>query len=190
MGDVFETKRGADMNDTLNYTQLVCPEDHSEFENEFTFWVDGVTLCSIAIPGILLNLTAIFIIIRNRKLHHSFNYFLVALFIFDTTYLFTTIANQSFMKQFGMATKAYFIIYPHLMHPLKHISFTASIFTTVLVSYERYSSVTKPIQHFMGPKNTPLRRALLYVLVVLILAIIFNIPKFFEAEIDWKSLNG
>ena len=178
------------MNDTLNITGLVCPEDHSEFENSFTFWVDGVTLCCIAIPGILLNLTAILIITRNKELHHSFNYFLVALFTFDSTYLFTTIANQSFMKQFGMATKAYFIIYPHLMHPLKHISFTSSIFTTVLVSYERYSSVTKPIQRFMGPKNTPLRRALVWVFVVLILAIIFNIPKFFEAEIDWKSLNG
>ena len=116
MGDIFETKRGADMNDTLNYTELVCPEDHSEFENEFTFWVDGVTLCSIAIPGILLNLTAILIITRNKELHHSFNYFLVALFIFDSTYLFTTIANQSFMKQFGMAKKSYLIIYPHLMN--------------------------------------------------------------------------
>ena len=178
------------MNNILNDTRLVCPEDHSEFENEFTFWVDGVTLCSIAIPGILLNLTAIFIITRNKELHHSFNYFLMALFIFDSTYLFTTIANQSFMKQFGMATKSYLVIYPHLMHPLKHISFTASIFTTVLVSYERYSSVTKPIQHYMGPKSTQLRRVLLYVLVVLILAIVFNIPKFFEAEIDWKSLNG
>ena len=147
-------------------------------------------MCSIAIPGILLNWTAIFIITRNKELHHSFNYFLLALFIFDTTYLFTTIANQSFMKQFGMATKFYLIFYPHLMHPLKHISFTASIFTTVLVSYERYSSVTKPIQHYLGPKNTSLRRVLVWVFMVLILAIIFNIPKFFEAEIDWKLLNG
>ena len=178
------------MNNLLNDTGLVCPEDHSEFENEFAFWVDGVALCSIAIPGILLNWTAIFIITRNKELHHSFNHFLLALFIFDTTYLFTTIANQSFMKQFGMATKFYLIIYPHLMHPLKHISFTASIFTTVLVSYERYSSVTKPIQHYLGPKNTSLRRVLVWVFMVLILAIIFNIPKFFEAEIDWKLLNG
>ena len=177
------------MNDTLNITGLVCPEDHSDFEDEFTFWIDGVTLCSIAIPGILLNLTAIFIITRNKDLHHSFNYFLVALFVFDSTYLFTTIANQSFMKQFGMQTKSYLIMFPYVMHPLKHISFTASIFTTVLVSYERYSSVTKPIQHYMGQKNKQLRRVLLYVLVVLILAILFNIPKFFEAEIDWKSLD-
>ena len=177
------------MNNTLNITGLVCPEDHSDFEDEFTFWIDGVTLCSIAIPGILLNLTAIFIITRNKDLHHSFNYFLVALFVFDSTYLFTTIANQSFMKQFGMQTKSYLIMFPYVMHPLKHISFTASIFTTVLVSYERYSSVTKPIQHYMGQKNKQLRRVLLYVLVVLILAILFNIPKFFEAEIDWKSLD-
>ena len=64
-------KHRADMNDTLNITGLVCPEDHSEFENDFTFWVDGVTLCSIAIPGILLNLTAIFIITRNKELHNT-----------------------------------------------------------------------------------------------------------------------
>ena len=29
------------------------------------------------------------------------------------------------------------LIYPHLMHPLKHISFTASIFMTTLLAYER-----------------------------------------------------
>ena len=179
------------MNNTLNDTGLVCPEDHSEFENDFTFWVDGVTLCSIAIPGILLNLTAIFIITRNKELHHSFNYFLVALFIFDSTYLFTTIANQSFMKQFGMATKLYIRVYPHLMHPLKHISFTCSIFMTLVISYERYLAITNPIQHHVAMESTFSRRMKLlkYVLTVVLAAVLFNVPKFMEACIHRQNLD-
>ena len=177
------------MAESNNHTEFDCPPDYTEFENKFLFWVDGVALCSLSFPGLLMNLTAIIVLIKNKSLHNTFNYLLISLFIFDSTYIFTTISNNSFMKQFGMATRAYIIVYPYLMHPLKHISFTSSIFMTVMISYHRYLSITNPIQHYMGKKNTESRRVLIYILSVVLASIIFNIPKFMEAEIEWESLN-
>ena len=179
---------GINMNESYTQTELDCPANHTEFENSFVFWVDGTALCLIGFPGILLNLTAIFIISRHNTLHNTFNLLLVTLFIFDSTYLVTTLANQSFMKQFNMATKSYIIMYPYFMHPLKHISFTSSIFMTIVIAYERYSSITRPIQNYMGRKRTRLGRVLVYVAIILFTSIIFNIPKFMEAQIEWESL--
>ena len=174
-----------------NNTQVLgCPANHTEFENTFLFWVDGVALCSLSILGVLLNLIAIFTILRYRGLHTTFNYLLIMLCSFDNCYIFTTMANQGFMKQFNMETKTHILLYPYLLHPMKHISFTCSIFMTVVVSYERYASIQKPIQHDMSKKNTNfIRRVCMYTFIVFSTSVIFNIPKFMEAEIDWEVLS-
>ena len=169
--------------------QLDCPANHTEFENIFVFWVDGVALCSLSIIGLTLNFIAIYILIRNKTLHNSFNYFLVALFSFDNGYIFTTMINQSFMKQFNITTKSHLILYPYFLHPMKHISFTCSILMTVVVSYERYASIQKPIQHYMQKKNAKFIRVCVYTFLVFLASVLFNIPKFMEAQIDREALN-
>ena len=172
-----------------NTQELDCPANHSEFENTFVFWVDGVALCSLSILGLLLNFMAIYILIRHRILHNSFNYILIALCSFDNCYIFTTMANQGFMKQFNMATKTHINIYPYILHPMKHISFTCSIFMTVVVSYERYASIQKPIHHYMSKKNANFIRVCIYTFIVFLTSVFFYIPKFLEAEIDWEALS-
>ena len=185
------------MADEYNNTEIDCPPDYSEFEKTFLFWVDGVAICSVSIPGLLLNVIGIFIITKHKSMHNIFNYLLISLFIFDSSYILVTMLNQSFMKQFGVAfpnhvlPKYYLLIYPHLMHPLKHISFTASIFMTVTISYERNLAISKPIQHriSMESKRTRRLKLFLYILLVVLASIIFNIPKFMEAEIRNEEFN-
>ena len=174
-----------------NQTEIECPANYTAFERKFIFWVDGIALCSVSIPGLILNITGIVIILKHPSMHNVFNYLLISLFTFDSTYILTTMLNQSFMKQFDLVPRFYYLIYPQLMHPLKHISFTASIFMTTTLAYERNLAISDPIGHriAMESKKTRRLKLLIYILLVVVASIIFNIPKFMEAKIIWETFN-
>ena len=185
-----------DVLNEANTTEIQCPaaeydEDYikylNDFERKFYFWIDGVALCSISIPGLLLNLTGIIIILKHPAMHNVFNYLLIGLFFFDSLYILVTMLNQSFMKQFNMVTRFSILIYPHLMHPLKQISFTISIFMTTTLAYERHLAIKDPIGHRIKMGSAKARRVKLitYILVAVIASVIFNFPKFMEADINF-----
>ena len=170
---------------------IECPTNYTVFEGKFIFWVDGIALCVVSILGLLLNFTGIAIIFKHPSMHNVFNYLLINLFFFDSIYILTTILNQTCMKQFDLVPRFYYLSYPHFMHPLKHISFTTSIFMTLTLAYERNSAITDPMQHHIAMKSKRTRRLklLIYILMVILSSVIFNIPKFMEAKIMWDQYN-
>ena len=176
-----------------NYTEtdINCPPDYIEFENKYYFWMDGVALSSAAIPGMLMNFCAIFAILRHKSMHNFFNFLLISLFAFDSTYILTAMLNQSFLKQFNMTNKFSILMYPYFMHPLKHISLSASIFMTTAISYERSLAVATPIQYRLAMRSSKRRRLklLMYISTVIVSSILFNIPKFMEIEVEWRAFN-
>ena len=176
-----------------NYTNtdLNCPLDYTQFEDKYYFWVDGVALSLTAILGSLMNYCAIFVILRHRSMHTFFNFLLTSLYIFDSTYILAAMLSQSFLKQFHMVNKFSVLVYPYFMHPLKHISLSASIFMTMAISYERSSMVETPIQHKLAMSSRKTRRLklLVYISTVVISSILFNIPKFMEIEVEWQVFN-
>ena len=48
--------------------------------------------------------------------------------------------------RFGMATQLEKVVYPQFLHPLKHITLTASILMIVSLTLERYYAVHSPIK--------------------------------------------
>ena len=95
--------------------------------------------------------------------------------------------NQSFLKQFHVVNKFSVLMYPYFMHPLKHISLSASIFMTMAISYERSLAVGTPIQHRLSMRGRKTRRFKLwtYISIVAFSSILFNIPTFMEIEVEW-----
>ena len=75
------------------------------------------------------------------------------------------------------------------MHPLKHISLTASIFMTTLMAYERKSAVVDPIGHRIAMESKKARRLKLggYITCVVVASIAFNVPKFMEFDFSWDN---
>ena len=179
------------MSEEQNEMTIVCPANHSVFEEKYIYWIDGVVLCSVGIPGLILNIMGIIIILRHPSMHNVFNYLLIGLFFYDSTYVLITMLNQSFMKQFDLVPRFYYLIYPQVMHPLKSISFTASIFMTTLLAYERNLAIADPIRHRIAMDSKRKRRIKLlkYFFVVNVTSFLCNIPKFMEAEINWDKFN-
>ena len=71
-------------------------------------------------------------------------------------------------------------MFPYFIWPLGNIAVRGSIFMTVVIAYERFMAVRHPLNFNRGQRY----RAMRYVIFVIIIDIIINVPKFFEFESD------
>ena len=174
-----------------NTTNLSCPvwtPDDIELVESFKYWVGGVAVCCLALPGMILNLIAIYVLISRSTIHTTFNSLLVSLFAVDSIYLFFE-TIETFRERFHLETRLHTILLPNFTYPLTFISLSASIFMTVGVAHERYDAIKKPILHRQSMTSAKFRRKkfVIYILIVCLFAIGFNIPKFFEVELKWVN---
>lgn len=179
-----------DMHSTINQTpSLQCPiwtNADEKLIDQVEYWVGGIFICCLSIPGILMNLIAILALLLKSSNRTTFNSLLISLFTFDSIYLlFETI--ETFRRRFKLESRLHTILLPKLIYPLTIISLSASIFMTVAVAHERYDAIRKPIIHRQSMRSTKFMRKkfIIYILIVCCFAIGFNIPKFFEVDLVW-----
>ena len=174
----------------INYTSsLNCPiwtPEDKKLIDQVEYWVGGILVCCLSIPGMLMNLIAILALITKSSNHTTFNSLLISLFAFDSIYLFFE-TIETFRRRFKLESRLHTILLPKLIYPLTIISLSASIFMTVGVAHERYDAIKKPIIHRQSMRSTKFMRKkfIIYILIVCCFAIGFNIPKFFEVDLAW-----
>ncbi len=107
MSNVSLFDENSNMTMTANATPegLDCPQysnDTATAIDLFAYWVEGILLCVIAVPGIAGNALSSYIL-SGKTMRNSFNILLIALALFDNTYLFGSIL-ESFRKRFLIYT--------------------------------------------------------------------------------------
>ena len=136
-------------NITVNDTDtLECPSYSKEtglLVEDFAFWIEGICLCLIAIPGIFGNCLSSYIL-AGKSMRNSFNLLLIALAMYDNTYLFCAIL-ESIRKRFHFQTDVHILLFPYFLYPLHMMAMTGSILMTVAIALERYSAVHWPIAY-------------------------------------------
>ena len=149
------------------------------------YWLGSVGICCIAIPGLLLNVIAIYVLVVYSTRKNIFTKLIVSLFVFDTIYLVLKLLGM-FVVQFQLGSPELLALGGKLTYPLLHISLTASIFMTVGIAHERYVAIVRnPIVHRQSMESAKFRRKhiMYYVLPIVICSIAFNCPKFFEGDV-------
>lgn len=171
--------------------KLTCPEFSNTSSNiisDLAFWVGGVSNCTIGVMGFLMNFISAYVLLTNPFLQNTFNKLLSNLLIIDN-FCLLFILVEVISKKFSTIYKSssYNLLYPYLFHPFRNISLTSSIFMTIGIAHERYRAIQFPLAHHQMRGSSGTRRILLlkYTLTVVLLATLINIPKFFEAELDW-----
>ena len=89
------------------------------------------------------------------------------------------------MNYFKMA---HIYIFPTVLYPVHKIAMTTSMYTTVVLAFERYYAVSKPISTYVRSTTGTTKRVLKYSGCILLFSIMFNLPKFFEFYVEWCSL--
>ena len=130
--------------------------------------------------GLLGNVASI-IVLRDGEiqLRRSFARLLIALAVFDTTF----IASTSFLFTLSTFSDYYDqYIFPHItpvMLPMASISMMASVYSTVSICLDRYIAICRPaLLGCCGGSGEATSWAMIVGTVVI--SILYNIPKFFE----------
>ena len=156
----------------MNDTNTQCANISKALEDyEFAPWWTTLIKDAVSVLGIVGNIILSGVRMQ-RHLRNTFNKLLVALAVFDSLALATGLMYST-MKRDKVMT-SYFI------WPFGHVVITGSIFMTVVIGYERYKAVLRPLDHKLGERYRVLR----YVALVTISAVVFNVTKFFEYEPD------
>ena len=127
-----------------------------------------LVICSLGIAG---NTIAILLLL-GKSLRNSFNKLIAILAIFHLIYLLTILPES--LRKLGLHTENHIIV-----STLNSISLMCSIHVMVPVSKEQFMAVYYPLYYRSRTSNK--NRVLRYVLLLLVVAVLFNILiKFFE----------
>ena len=144
----------------------------------FKYYCDGLLVSIFGCLGIVGNILSISVLAR-PKLRDCFHQLLLALACFDILYICFGGVKYTF-KGFEVRTNDAFTLAMPIIYPFTNITMNATIFMTTAISIERFLGICYPLH--LPPHN---RKSWFYILPVLLLSFILNIPKFFEGEIQW-----
>ena len=151
----------------------------------YSFIVYTVAIGTLCIAGLVGNLIS-FAVFWTDKIKTSTSFLFQGLSLIDTTMLllvFPVYCIDAMVSYTG-----WFETYSHYIDPwvkvyifpLALMNQTATIWTTVLVGVNRYIAVCKPYQ---APRLCTVAQARKQLTTVLVCAVLYNLPKFFEARV-------
>lgn len=163
------------------------PCKNMELENTdlFEFWSNGILLNVVGVLGILGNILSM-IILSRPQMRSSINYLLIGLARCDTVLILTSIllfGVPAIYPYTGFLRYYYLRVLPEIsrvVYPLAMSAQTASVYLTLTVTLERYVAVCHPLR---ARAICTYGRARIYVVVIIIFSICYNIPRIFEVAL-------
>lgn len=150
------------------------------------FWTSGVMLNTIGSLGIIGNILSL-IILSKPHMKSSINHLLINLARCDIVLIVTSILHfglPSIYPYTGYMRLYFLKIFPiqsFVVYPIATIVRTANPYLTLAVTLERYVAVVYPLK---SKALCTYYRAKIYVYSIVIICILFNIPKFFEIALE------
>ena len=136
----------------------------------------------VCAAGLIGNIAAIFDFSKSRKFQKNFYTFMLYLQLFDLVYIIVSILIFVMPKisiSYRLDGPWHYIV-PWAI-PFGQISLTGSVYFTMIITIERYLTVCKPF--YMVSRDW---RAEPIVFGVILFAIIYNMPKFFEFSTSYE----
>jgi len=147
----------------------------------FRLLVEGIALVLVGILGITGNFCLIFWFFTKRS---NFHQLMSVLAFCDLLYIISSIVIFGIPNIFQSVSSTH--TYKHLVPillPICQIGLTGSIYLTLAIAVERYTTVCHP---FFKISRT--WRARLYIIPILTFSCIYNLPKFFELQVTRTAL--
>ena len=144
-------------------------------------------LASIGIPA---NMIVVAAITRNAELSkHFFNWLLAAVAVIDS--LFLGCGFFEAIRLFFHESPTMDLIHVAVIYPIRSMFMLASIYMIVLLSYERFKAVTTPLYEGDVTKMLhPWLHFMRYTMPVILGAILYYLPKFWEQELKYSNIHG
>lgn len=176
---------GANSTGNLSYYGCENAYDPNSSLNVFGFWMNGVLLNIVGILGLLGNILSM-VILSRPQMRSSINYLLIGLARCDTVLILTSMllfGVSAIYPYTGFLRYYFHFILPEIspvVYPIAMSAQTASVYITLTVTLERYVAVCHPLR---ARALCTYGRARIYVIVIIIFSLCYNIPRFFEVMV-------
>ena len=146
---------------------------HKEgYEKEY-FWISGVAVLPIGFMGLIGNLFSIIVFLRRTFRKEVFYQLLCTLAVFDSIYVLTRVGSFGY---YSMACRTHYNeAYHFLLNLLSDIGLTGSIYTTIIVSLERYLGICHPFFPYR-------RKICIYLIPIFAVVFCFHLPQFLDTK--------
>ncbi|XP_043275248.1 FMRFamide receptor [Venturia canescens] len=158
----------------------------------FEFITNGILLNLVGLFGLFGNIISM-IILSRPQMKSSINYLLIGLARCDTVLIITAVLLHGLPAIYGYTGLLFdykFVVFPRIvkyLYPLSCMAQMVTVYLTLTVTMERYVAVCHPLR---ARSFCTYGRARLAVLCIVIVSILYNLPKFWEVdletEIHWK----
>ena len=171
-------------NETLSHCDP-CSERCTRSASLSEFLLRGVLLNSVSLLGLVCNSTSVYILSR-RPMRSSTSCCLIGLALYDMLLLTSSVfiwgvpAVTGYTGRWRALTEAAIPAATPWLFPLANIAHTGSTYVTVAVTVERYVAVCHPLR---SRSVCTYGRARLYMVVISALVMLYNVPRFLEAEL-------
>ena len=176
------------LRDNITFEKCGFTLDQIAFSWNFSWWIGGAASAFISSAGIILNSTAICILCKRSVSLSLFNQLLISLAVMDNLFLSTTIFDAMKDQLLNQPLPFYLAyIFVNIMYPIRSIAMGSSIYMTVSLSLEMYTSLAKPFDHRARHSRKNCTRLLLYIISSLTFSFLYSIPRFLDLEIKENS---
>ncbi len=165
-------------------TTTISPMVNDPTYVSYRIIVDVYLVGVLCVMGFIGNALSIAVLYRDHEKKNTTNWLLQTLAVVDTLYLFTCffIQTLSTIRDYTEWLPTMREIFSHMMPyiwAVASIAQTITVWTVMLVTIDRYIAVCMPLQTHLRS----LERAKIAVVIVCLLAVLYNIPRFFEREV-------
>ena len=177
------------MNSSSNYECSGVTDTQLIFFNQLSFWIGGILHLIISILGFISNAISIPALKSKILFKSTFNRLLIVLSICDNIYLVLAML-ESIRQEMGVSLQIHMVLFVYFLYPLHNIVLCLSILMTVILAMERFRSISDPIDyHAIIVGGRQWQRVFRYVGPVIFLSVAFNVPKFFELQVDYYPIS-
>ncbi|KAK2148036.1 hypothetical protein LSH36_519g01002 [Paralvinella palmiformis] len=162
-----------------NVTDVIASSDAYV---SFKIAVDVYVVSLLSVFGISGNVISILVLGRDNSVKRTTGFLLQMLALADVLYLvtclfFQTIQTIADVTDWSPGLKYYYPWIVPFIWPLASIAQTAAVWLVVIVTADRFVAICKPLH---APQYSTTSRARKAVVLVWILSVVYNVPRFFE----------
>ena len=172
-----------------NYGVVITPsKSHSSTFVTFKIVLDIYILLFLCIFGISGNIVSILVLGKDNVVRRTTGFLLQVLAVTDIVYLVLCIFIQTLktiekFTDWSPTLKCYFPYMDPFIWPMASIAQTCTVWLVVVVTADRYVAICRPLH---APQYSTMSRMRKAVVLVCVLSILYNLPRFWERTVDYK----
>ena len=170
-----------------NETLIKCDETLSQSQAQiidtFSLWISVFAYLFVGLVGFVLNMIAICVLLSTNMWNNFFNRLLMCLSIYDSGFILCGLLEL--IRRQWSDSLIYSMLFVHFLYPFRSMVMCSSIYTTIVLTLERYHAITSPLEYRFKTLNANLAKRLCkYIVPVMLFSFLYYFPKFFDLSVE------